>query len=97
MRGPEDHEANGTDSETDPNGGAIFGNPDVGFLSLFHMSPSEGGTRIDNLTSEVLLSSVRPDEPEIKRLACQPIIVRPNARQNQVTLLLQCLNHMTVL
>ena len=44
-RGPEDHEANGTDSETDPNGGAIFRNPDVCFLFLFHMSPSEWARR----------------------------------------------------
>jgi hypothetical protein len=96
-RGPEDHETNGTDCETDPNGSAIIRNPDVCFLFLFHMSPSEWDTRTDNLTSEVLLSSVRTDELEIKRLACQPIIARPKARQDQLALLSQCPNHMTVL
>jgi hypothetical protein len=68
-RGPEDHEANGTDCETDPNGDAIFRNPDVCFLFLFHMSLSD--TRTDNLTSEVMLSSMTTDQPEIKRLASQ--------------------------
>jgi hypothetical protein len=94
-RGPEDHEANGTDCETDPNGGAIFRNPDVCFLFLFHMSPSEWARRSGRVG--VLLSSVRTDQPEIKRLACQPIIVRPKACQDHLALLLQCPNHMTVL
>jgi hypothetical protein len=40
-RGPEDHEANGTDCKTDPYGSAIFRKPGVCFLFLFHMSPSE--------------------------------------------------------
>ena len=46
-RGPDDHEANGTDCKTDPNGGAIFRKPGVCFLFLFHMSPSGVGHRTD--------------------------------------------------
>jgi hypothetical protein len=49
--GPEDHETKCTDCETNPNGGPISRNPDVWFLFIFHMSPSECDTRIDNLNA----------------------------------------------
>jgi len=38
--GPENQESKGTERETNPNGGAIFRNPDVGFLFLLHMPPT---------------------------------------------------------
>ena len=68
-RGPEDHETNGTDCETDPNGGAIFRNPDVCFLFLFHMSPSEKDTRTDNLHVG-RLAEFREDSPTENQMSC---------------------------
>jgi hypothetical protein len=83
-RGPEDHEANGTDCETDPNGSAIFRNPDVCFRFLFHMSPSEWDTRTDNHALEVLLSSVRTDQPEISVLLVSLALAMPQSHDSSM-------------